>query len=156
PLAAARATDQGLQYNSEDPDLLERKDRYYYSVMPEDLKARLEHFGKGFDFDYCINKARWVLETSTDLDMLDWARHLAILAQVVRPDSQTAKVLLSRVKMRYGERDEAITLLEEVRGPEMPKSFATTDDGEAWYVANQLLGDLYLEAGKPEQALACL
>jgi tetratricopeptide (TPR) repeat protein len=156
PLAAARATDQGLQYNSEDPDLLERKDRYYYSVMPEDLKARLDHFAKGFDFDYCVNKARSILETSTDLDMLDWARHLALLAQVVRPDSQTAKVLLARVKMRYGERDEAIALMEEVRGPETPQTFATSEDGESWYVANQLLGDLYLEAGKPELALACL
>jgi tetratricopeptide (TPR) repeat protein len=156
PLAAARCTDQALQYNSADPDLLERKDRYYYSILPEDLNARLEQFGKGFDFDYCIRRGREVLEKYTDLDWLDVARALSELAVVVRPASLTAKVLKARVKLRYGERDEAITLLEEVRAAGASDKVPSGEDGEAWYTSCQFLGDLYLEAGKPEQAIQCL
>ena len=36
-LSALRFNDMALVYNGKDKDLLERKDRYYYSVMPEDL-----------------------------------------------------------------------------------------------------------------------
>lgn len=154
-LAAARATDQALTYNSTDPDLLERKDRYYYSIKPEDLAARLEQYGPGFDFQYCIDKTRTILEKYADLDWLDVARHLATLALVAKPGSLTAMVLLARVQLRYGERDEATALLEKARGPQQPTSFAG-DDADAWYVACQILGDLHLEAGRPEQAIACL
>src|SRR5262249_29910450 len=40
PLSAARVTDQALLYNAKDKDLLEKKDRYYYSILPEALQAR--------------------------------------------------------------------------------------------------------------------
>jgi tetratricopeptide (TPR) repeat protein len=154
-LAAARATDQALAYNSADPELLERKDRYYYSIQPEDLAARLEHYGPGLDVPYCLDKARSILDRHADLDWLDVARHLLKLALVVKPNSLAAKVLMARTLLRYGEREEAMTLLEEARGPEMPSSFLG-DDGDWWFVASQILGDLYLEAGKPEQAITCL
>ena len=36
-LAALWATEKALVYNGSDKDLLERKDRYYYSVMPDQL-----------------------------------------------------------------------------------------------------------------------
>jgi len=152
PLAAARVTDQALTYNAEDADLLARKLKYYSSILPEDLTARIEQFGKGFDFDYCLREARAILDKHADLDWLDVARHLATLALVVRPGSLTAMMLLARVQLRYGE---AIALLEKARGPKMPESFAG-DDAESWYVVNQILGDLYLEAGRPEGAIACL
>jgi tetratricopeptide (TPR) repeat protein len=155
-LAAARATDQALQYNGSDPELLERKARYYYSINADDLAERVEHFGPGFDFDYCLREGRSILEKHTDLDWLDVARHLTRLALVVRPDSLTAKLLHARVRLRLGERDEAIALLEEVRGPAMPERFGSHDDQDAWYTASQLLGDLYLETGDAAKAVACL
>jgi tetratricopeptide (TPR) repeat protein len=156
PLAAARVTDQALQYNGGDKDLLERKERYYYSILPEDLRARLEQFSTGFDVAYCIARARQILERHTDIDWLDVAGHLARLVLVVKPASLVARVLLARVMLRLGERDQAIAMLQETHGPQKPESFASGDDEEAWYQACQLLGDLYLEVGKPDLAVPCL
>jgi tetratricopeptide (TPR) repeat protein len=155
-LAAARATDQALQYNAKDPDLLERKDRYYYSIAPEQLQARLEQYGPGFDLAYCLNKAKQVLDRYTDPEWLDVAHHLTRLALVVKPESLAAKVLLGRALLRYGERDQAVAALEEARGPQKPEGFASGEDEEAWYQASQLLGDLYLEMGRADLAVPCL
>jgi tetratricopeptide (TPR) repeat protein len=155
-LSALRATDQALVYNTKDKDLLARKDRYYYSVMPDQLQARLEQVRGGFDFNYCLSKARTILDGKyTDLEWLDVAHHLLQLALVVQPDSRPATVLLARVQLRYGERDQAIALLEAVRTPK-PEKFAGSDDEEAWFAASQLLGDLYLEAGRADLAVPCL
>src|SRR5205823_11232745 len=57
-LSALRFNDMALVYNAGDPDLLERKDRYYYSLLPEQLQARLESMKTCFDLDYCMKKAR--------------------------------------------------------------------------------------------------
>jgi tetratricopeptide (TPR) repeat protein len=155
-LMALRVTEQALVYNPKDKDLLGRKDRYYYSVMPDDLKARLEQIKGGFDFDYCLRRTRTILDGKqlTGAEWLDVASHLVQLALVVKPESLTAKVLYARVRLRYGERDEAIALLEQVRQPK-PERFEG-DDEEGWYQACQLLGDLYLEAGRPDLAVVCL
>src|SRR5262249_5140614 len=91
----------------------------------------------------------------TDLDWLDVAHHLARLALVVRPDSLAAKLLLARALLRFGERDQALALLEGVRNPK-PAKFASDEDEEAWYPSCQLLGDLYLEAGRADLAVPCL
>jgi tetratricopeptide (TPR) repeat protein len=157
PLAAARVTDQALQYNAKDKDLLERKDRYYYSIMPSDLKARLEHYGYGFDVDYCLRKSRSILDGRyTDLEWLDVAHHLTQLALVIKPESLAAKMLLARVLLRLGEKERAVAILEEVRGPQKPERFASKEDEEGWYQACQLLGDLYLELDRADLAIPCL
>jgi predicted Zn-dependent protease len=154
PLSALRATDMALVYNARDKDLLERKDKYYYSVMPEQLRARLEQMRGGFDVDYCLRKARTILDGRyTDVEWLDVAHHLTQLALVVKPDSLAAKVLLARALLRYGERDQAVALLEGVHSPK-PEKFAAGDE-EAWYQGCQLLGDLYMELGKADRAVAC-
>jgi tetratricopeptide (TPR) repeat protein len=156
PLSALRVTDQALLYNPKDKDLLERKDRYYYSVMPDDLTARLESVRQGFDFDYCIRRARTILDGRYEgIEWLDVAHHLIELALIVQPESRAAKLLLARVQLRYGERDKAMHLLEEVRGPEPPEAFEASGDEEAWYLASQLLGDLYLETGRADLAVPC-
>src|SRR5262249_2811159 len=86
-LGAARVTDQALLYNAKDKDLLDRKDRYYVSIPPDVLRARLEQVKPWFDVDYCVRKARWVLDLrDADLDLLDWAQDLATLAGVVQPE----------------------------------------------------------------------
>jgi tetratricopeptide (TPR) repeat protein len=155
PLSALRYTEQALLYNPKDADLISRKDRYYYSVMPNDLRERLDSMRGGFDFDYCLRRTRTVLDGKlTDPEWLDVAAHLIQLALVVKPDRLTAKVLYARVRLRYGEREEAIALLEQVREPK-PEHFAE-DDEDAWYVACQLLGDLYMEAGRADLAVPCL
>jgi tetratricopeptide (TPR) repeat protein len=157
PLAAARVTDQALQYNAKDKDLLERKDRYYYSVMPSDLKARLEHYGQGFDVDYCLRKSKGIIDGHyADPEWLDVAHHLTQLALVMTPDSLVAKVLLARILLRLGERERAVATLEEVRGPQKPERFASGAEEEAWYQACQLLGDLYLELDRADLAVPCL
>jgi tetratricopeptide (TPR) repeat protein len=154
-LAALRVTDQALIYNPKDKDLLERKDKYYYSVMPEQLRAAPEGVRAGFDVEYCLTKARTILEARyTDMDWLDVADHLTQLALVIRPDSQAARVLRARVDLRLGKRDEAMSILEQVRSPR-PEKFAGGADEEAWFVSCQLLGDLYLEVGRPDLAIPC-
>jgi tetratricopeptide (TPR) repeat protein len=156
PRSALRATDQALLYNAKDKDLLDRKDRYYYSVLPDDLKARLESVRTGFDLEYCMRRTRTILDGRYEgVEWLDVAQHLIQLALIVQPASSVAKVLLARIRLRYGERDEAIRLLEEVRGPALPENFETSEDEEAWYLASQLLGDLYMEVGRADLAVPC-
>jgi tetratricopeptide (TPR) repeat protein len=156
PLAALRVTEQALIYSGRDRDLLERKDRYYFSVLPDDLRARGEMLGSAFDVAYCLNKARALLDARNwDLDTLDWAQHLIELVRVVQPDSLAVKVLLARALLRRGEKEQAIALLEQVRSPK-PEKFATSEDEEAWFVASKLLGEVYLyELNKPDLAVEC-
>jgi tetratricopeptide (TPR) repeat protein len=156
-LSAMRVTDQALVYNPKDKDLLERKDRYYYSVMPEQIRERIESVRPWFDFHYCVRKARSILDGRmyTDVEWLDVAHHLIQLALVMMPECRMVKVLLAKVLLRYGERDRAIATLEEVRNPK-PEKFASSEDEDAWYQSCQLLSDLYLEVGRPDLAVPCL
>jgi tetratricopeptide (TPR) repeat protein len=156
PLAALAATTRGLIYNPKDADLLERRDRYTYSVAPAALRAASEGQRSAVDADYCVAKAKELLDLrDADGELLAWARHLAELATVARPDAVTPRVLLARACARLGERDESLRLLEDVR-EQKPARFATSADEEAWMLAQRLLGDAYLnEVGRPDLAIAC-
>jgi tetratricopeptide (TPR) repeat protein len=156
-MAALRTTEQGLLYNPKDPDLLARKDRYYYSVIPDAIRANPDALPRGFDVEYCLRKAKAILAArETDLDSLDWAQHLAELASVVLPESRSGKLLLARIKLRRGERDEAVTLLQQVHGTAKPEQFETSEDEESWFLSCRILGDLYLnELARPDLAVAC-
>lgn len=155
-LAALRVNEQALVYSPRDPDLLDRKDRYYYSVMPDFVRRHRDQLPGGFDVGYCLEKARTLLNArELDPDALDWAYHLADLAAAAKPESLAARVLLARARLRRGERDEAAALLDEVRAGK-PEKFAGDEDEEAWFTACRLLGDLCLnELGQPELAVAC-
>src|SRR5262249_29045395 len=114
-----------------DPDLLARKDRFYYSITPDDLRSRLEQVYKWFDVEYCLQKTRYVLERyNGDLGLLDWANHLAELAQAARPSHIGAKVLRARVRRIKGEVNEAAALLEELRHNK-PERFTSEDEEES-------------------------
>jgi tetratricopeptide (TPR) repeat protein len=154
--SALHATEQGLVYDARDPDLLAKKDRYYYSVTPDELRQRWESVAKYFDVDYCLQKADWALKSSNgDLDMLDWAEHLANLAQTVRSSSLTAKVLRARVLLLRGEKDQAQAMLEDVR-TNKPEKFASGQDEDAWFTSCKLLGGMYLhELNQPQRAVEC-
>ncbi|MBI3412376.1 MAG: tetratricopeptide repeat protein [Planctomycetes bacterium] len=137
-----------------DPDLAARKDRFYYSITPEDLRSRLEQVHKWFDVDYCLQKTRYVLERyNGDLGLLDWASHLAELAQAAKPSHIGAKVLRARIQRIKGEVNEAAGLLEEIR-QNKPEKFASEDEEESWLLAHRILGDMYLDE-KPDQAVMC-
>ncbi len=152
---ALHCTEHALSYNAEDKDLLARKDRYYYSIAPDDLKNRIESVRKWFDPQYCRDKARWILEKhGGDFEMLDWAGHLAELSYVAQPGSLSSHLLKARVRRLRGEIPEAIAILEEVR-THRPEKFANDEEQKAWYFTHRMLGDLYLEE-KPSEAALCL
>jgi tetratricopeptide (TPR) repeat protein len=155
-LSALRVNEQALLYNAKDRDLLERRDKYYYSVMPDHLRAAPEALKQAIDASYCLTKAGQLLNArDLDYELLDWAQHLIELALALKPESIAGRVMLARAKLRRGERDEAVELLESVRAPK-PEKFATTEDQEAWYLACKLLGDLYLrELDRPDLAADC-
>jgi tetratricopeptide (TPR) repeat protein len=154
-LAALLTTEKALLYNSKDRDLLERKNRYYISVMPEWFRAHPERVPGGFDLAYCLTKSRELLNMrDIDLETLDWAQHLADLALAVKPESVTARVLLARAKLRRGEKDQAAAVLEELH-THKPEKFLEGDE-DAWFVACRLLGDLYLQdLGRADLAVTC-
>ena len=155
-LNATRLVEQGLLYSSSEKTLLERKDRCYISLTPAELKPKLEAVRKWFDVAYCLKKSRAILDAkNSGLDMVDWALHLAVIAQAVQTDSVAGKVLEARARLRKGERDDALKILEDLREA-APAKFATDDDQEAWYLAHRLLGDLYLnELSRPDLAISC-
>jgi tetratricopeptide (TPR) repeat protein len=157
PLSALRVTERALLYNAKDKDFLERKDKYTYSVMPEQLRAARESVRSWFDVDYCLRKARELLgpKYTENLEYVDWASHLIELARVMRPDVRSVKVLHARTLLRRGEKQEAVALLESAYSPK-PESFADGEDEEAWYLACRLLGELYLyELGRADLAVPC-
>jgi hypothetical protein len=155
-LNALYATEQGLMYNGSDKDLLEKKDRYYNDLEPATIKPRLESIRKWFDLSYCLRKSRSILDSkNADLDMVGWAQRLAVLARTVQEKSITAQVCEARARLRKGERDLALALLEDLR-ESAPKEFPGEDDQESWYLANRMLGDLYLnEVARPDLAIPC-
>jgi tetratricopeptide (TPR) repeat protein len=152
---ALHCTEHALTYNGQDADLLERKDRYYYNLMPADVQARLEQVRGWFDTHYCIEKTRWLLERfNGNLDLLEWAGHLAALTQVVEPDNLSARFLRARIHRLRGEIPETIEVLEAIR-QYRPAKFASSEDERSWYFTHRLLGELYLD-DKPDQAVLCL
>jgi tetratricopeptide (TPR) repeat protein len=156
PVAALRFTEEALIYNAKDKDLLERKERYYYSAMPDHLAARLDWVRSCFDVEYCLKKSKALLDAKNwDLDTLDWANHLAELVRVVKPECTTAKLLVARVRLRRGEKQEAAEMLEQIRSPK-PEKFATHEDEDAWYQASKVLGEMYLyDLNRPDLAVEC-
>lgn len=154
PLAVVRAIEQAMIFAPKDADLRDRRDRGYFSLNPDMLPS--ESARAGLDFGYCLSKSRSLLaHRDADLEVIDWARHLAGLAMVLNPDSIAAKVLWAQATLRRGERDEAVRVLTAVTATK-PERFATGDDEDAWYLACRLLGDLCLrELDQPERAIEC-
>ncbi len=154
-LAALRAVEQALIYQPDEKDLIARKDRYLYSITVEELTANKELLAKGFDVDYCMKRAKGILESKLDgPDWIDVARHLSNLAMVFAPESIQARTLYAKALLRHGDRTEAKEILEKVREPK-PGSFSSSDDEDSWYGSCQVLGDIYMELDEFEKAVAC-
>lgn len=150
-LNALLMTETGLTYEKTDPDLLKKKDTYYYSVDPGTLATVKEKVAGYFDVGYCVRKAMSVLNSkSDDLELLEWATHLSRLAKVLQPDSNGVRLVEARCLLRKGERDAGIQILEDVREGKK----GSGDEEENWYNATRLLGDLYLdELNRPDLAI---
>jgi tetratricopeptide (TPR) repeat protein len=155
-LGALRVNEQALLYDARDKDLLERKEKYYYNAEPDQLQARLETFGSAIDVEYCLRKARSLLEfKDADADVLQWAAHLGELAQVAKPAALGARVLRARALRRLGEALAARSLLEEVYA-QKAESYPAAADEEAWFLSCRLLGEIYLyEVGRADLAVNC-
>jgi tetratricopeptide (TPR) repeat protein len=153
PLNAMLITERALLYAKNDPDLLAKKDSYYYSVDIDRIASVRDKVRSWFDSAYCLAKARQVLEAKeVDLDTLDWGLHLVRLVRAVIPESQAAMLAEARLLLRKGERDAAVQRLEDLR--EQPRG--SGEDEDAWYLAHRLLGELYLEEyQRPDLAIAC-
>jgi len=151
-LQALRVTEKALIYKKGDKDLLERKDRYSYSLEPATLRGVRDDVRLWFDGAYCIDKAKALLEGRPDADVLHWASHLADLALVMDPKNIYAQVVKARCLLRQGERMEGVRILEDVRERE-PKG---GDEQEVWFFTQKQLGRLYLEElARPDLAIAC-
>jgi tetratricopeptide (TPR) repeat protein len=152
-LAALRTTEDALTRGS-DADLMARKDKYYYSVDPDELRNRADEVRGHFDVKYCVKKAKQLLDTGgTDLEVLDWATHLSKLALVMEPKNLVANVQMARCHLRRGERDDGLRLLEDVR--EMQASGGDEREAREWTLRQ--LGALYLDDyNRPDLAIECL
>jgi tetratricopeptide (TPR) repeat protein len=152
-LAALRATEDGLTRGS-DKDLSERKDRYYYSVDPAELKAKADEVRGHFDVKYCVRKGKALLDSNNqELDVLDWATHLSKLALVMDPKNLMANVQMARCHLRRGEREDGLRLLEDVR--ELQPSGGEEREAREWTIRQ--LGSIYLdEYNRPDLAIDCL
>jgi tetratricopeptide (TPR) repeat protein len=155
-LAALQFNDRALIYNPNDPDLLARKDKYYFSAPLEQVRQLTENVRNSLDANYCLTKCRQVLSgRSTDLETIEWALHLADLACILKPKSYEARFLAARARLWKGERDEALRQLEDLRDRK-PEKFESGNDEDAWFRLNQTLGDLYLnEYSRPDLAVPC-
>lgn len=155
-LKALRVTDKALEFfgASKDADLVERKDRYYASVDLGEVTRSSEGVRRSLDWSYCLEKGRLALERGgDDLDTLDWATHLARLANILKPGYLPARLLLARVLLRRGESQEALRELEDIREAKPSGG----EEQDAWYAAVQILARLYLdEYDQPQLALGCL
>jgi tetratricopeptide (TPR) repeat protein len=152
-LQALRLTEDAMTRGS-DKDLTDRKDRYYYSVDPDELRQKADEVRGHFDVKYCVKKAKQLLDSnSPEVDVLDWAHHLAKVALVMEPKNLVANVQMARCHLRRGERDEGMKLLEDVR--EMKPSGGEEREAREWTLRQ--LGALYLdEYNRPDLAVECL
>jgi len=155
--AALHATVRGLVYNAKDADLLARRDRCLYTILPRDLSTASESVRSAVDVDYCVATAKRLVDLrEADTALLDWARHLAELASTLRPGDCQSRLLVARASLRLGERDRATQTLEDIR-EQRPKKFANAAEENAWLTASRILGDLYLnDFDRPDLAVPCL
>ncbi|OWK47303.1 tetratricopeptide repeat protein [Fimbriiglobus ruber] len=152
-LNALLITERGLLYAKNDPDLLAKKDSYYFSVDVDRLRTVKDKVSGWFDVAYCVRKAKQVADQKeADLDTLDYGLHLARLARVVAPENHAALLAEARLLLRKGERQQGLTILEDIREAKR----GSGEEEDAWYIATRILGDLYLdELDRPDLAILC-
>ena len=156
PSQALRAVEKALLYSAKDADLLARRERYLWSITPEQVEASPETFKGIIDPGFCVDRARKALDsTQADPEWLRFADHLLRLALIARPDHLPSRHLLGRALARMGNRDEAVAQWELVRANK-PANWVEGESDDAWQRTNQALGDAYLELGRYQDSIDCL
>lgn len=152
-LNALLIAERGLLYAKADPDLLAKKDSYYYSVSLDRIRGVRDKVATWFDVPYLVRKSKQVADQKeVDPETIDYGLHLARLARIVAPTSHGAMLSEARLLLRKGDRDAGLSILEDVR--EQPRG--SGDEEDAWFIAVRLLGDLYLdELDRPDLAVGC-
>ena len=153
-LNAVLIVERGLIYSKADPDLLQKKDSYYFSLDVERVKSVREKVAPWFDVTYCVAQAQKVAaEKEPDVDTLEWGKHLVSLARVLQPTLHSAMFAEARILLRLGQRDNALSLLEDIR----EQKRGSGDEEDAWFQAVRLLADIYInELNRPDLAISCL
>jgi tetratricopeptide (TPR) repeat protein len=152
-LNAVLIVERGLLYSKADPDLLKKKDSYYFSVEVERVRDVRDKVAPWFDVNYCIAQAKKVADQKEpDLETLEWGKHLVSLARVIQPALHSGMLAEARILLRLGQRDAALTLLEDIR----EQKRGSGDEEDAWFLAVRLLADIYLnELNRPDLAIGC-
>lgn len=155
-LEALRATEQGLVYDADDKDFLQRRDRYYYSVTPKELEKQRDLLKTTFDVGYCVRKAKWLLDfPGNDPEVIAWAAHLARLALVMEPLSAGARLQSARALRRQGQMRQAAETLAGLSS-ERPGDLLSDEEDNSWFACRRLLGELYLyDLNEPAKAIPC-
>lgn len=153
PLNALLITERGLLYAKADPDLLAKKDSYYFSVTPEQIAGVKDRVASWFDVDFCLKRAKAVAgQKELDAETAEYGLHMLRLAKILKPESQSVRFTEARLLLRQGQRDAALTILEDLR----EEKKGSGEDEDAWYLASKIAGDLYLdELGRPDLAVLC-
>lgn len=148
--------EQCLMYDAKNTKYLERKDRCYVSLTPDDLTTHHEKLNKLIDQNYLLKKPKEILDSKTSgQDQLEWAKHLAELLTVIAPTRVAGWVLIGRCFLRLGQNDNGVKALEYAYqlGTETKPS---GEDLEQWYLACRIMGDAYLQQGRYDEAQECL
>jgi len=147
--------EQCLMYDAKKTAYLERRDRVYVSLQPDDIRLHEEKLGKVVDVPYLVSKAKQLVEAkNSGGEQFEWALHLCQLALAVNSGKVAAWVLTGRCHLRLGRPEAGVQALEEAyRLGKTNKPGG--DDLEAWYLACRILGDHYLQEGRNSEALTC-
>jgi tetratricopeptide (TPR) repeat protein len=146
--------EQCLLYDAKNPTDLERRNRVYYSLIPDDVRTHADKLEKIIDQTYLATKTRELLELrNATAEQYEWARHLAEVLLAIAPERITGWVLLGRAQLRLGNSANALEVLEKAY--QLGKSKKQSgEDLEDWYLACRILGDYYLQQERFAEALA--
>ncbi|MBL8823273.1 MAG: hypothetical protein JNJ77_11840 [Planctomycetia bacterium] len=147
--------EQCLLYDAKNPQYLERRDRCYISLTPDDINAHREKLGKLIDQSYLLKKSREILDAkNSGVEQYEWAKHLSELLTAIAPERVAGWALIGRCFLRMGQSENGVKALEYAYhlGTQNKPS---GDDLEQWYLASRILGDFYLKEQRFAEAMEC-
>lgn len=147
--------EQCLLYDAKNPQYLERKDRVYVSLTPEDINTHREKLSKLIDQSYLLKKSRDILDArNSGVDQYQWGKHLSELLTAIAPERVAGWALIGRCFLRLGQNENGVKALEyayQLGTQNKPSG----DDLEQWYLASRILGDYYLKEQRFAEAMEC-
>ena len=154
--AALRVTEKALVYSAKDPDLLQRKDRYYYSLCPI-LFAAIPTMSRPASICLTVWKGHAGCSTPARSTLECWTG----------PSTwPTWPWRLSRTVLRRGccwpvlsfaaAKRKKPPVCWRISSPVGRRKWSGEEEEEGWYMTCRLLGDLYLQDYNwPDLAINC-